>query len=513
VARALPSRLHADAADNLKSNGVNTHEAHDDQRLHHGVVIDKRLAGFKLRLVPLVAGYGSNFMTAAGPAPKEGVDAVVGIAMRDPGGNAETYAEFFGRTWFMPPAECAAMAPESRVSWTSSTLNMFPRYVVHMYGRGDSLDDIRAEVLGLSGSLIEAIAYLREHAEPPIRDQYPLNGNEREYVGFAALALLLVNDPAYLNTFRALVYPSGDQRAYWFDALIKSFIADYPLAKKYKTNKYAAPWSEPLLRALAEPPERRAGALAAHMKNWGRIMRPWGWKPVLDTAPGKDKLFCDFAFEVALAVCAYDIDDSSFNTHPYYPRDLVEHYCAHLRSSRDGWRALQVGSGRPIVAPPMPPHADLAKSKRKGLPRWVELVCDGNTDAVEAVLEVVGKPRKVKDVDELIGALAEENQAILADIKDDDTLAIAAGTLAVDRDASEFAGPAGPPFGPARCIALLQAFARWLEQPGYRLIEIDNDDDSWQAVVVKAEFYQELVDLGATLGLPARNPAKAVGDE
>ena len=49
----------------------------------------------------------------------------------------------------------------------------------------------------------------------------------------------------------------------------------------------------------------------------------------------KDMVFCDFAFEVVLAVCGWDIDDSSFADHPYYPADLVRYYRENVRHSRD----------------------------------------------------------------------------------------------------------------------------------------------------------------------------------
>lgn len=92
-------------------------------------------------------------------------------------------------------------------------------------------------------------------------------------------------------------------------------------------------------RGLSLPVASRPAALHAHMKNWQRLMRTYGWKPNLMPRIGHDRLFCDFAFEVTLAVCAYDIDGSSFRDHPYYPRDLVDHYRQNLRHHRDGWRA------------------------------------------------------------------------------------------------------------------------------------------------------------------------------
>ena len=438
------------------------------------------------------------------------MDTVGNRTPRDPEGEAQRYAELLDSDVDRSEQEFAALTPHSQNAWTSSLLYSLPAHVVEQYAGGEPLDAVRAAVLARSSALIEAKAFLMERAESPQRDVFPLDGNERECIGFAGLALLLVPDSAYLATFRQMIYPSGEKRGYLFDLLVKGFVPDYVMAKKYKANKYAAPWIDPLVRALAEPPERRAAALAAHMKNWCRIMRPWGCKP--DTVRSDtDPLFPDFAFEVALAVCAYDIDDSSFNAHPYYPRDLVEYYRANVRATRDAWRAYQAGAGVPVIAPPPPAKADLAKTKRKGVARWVELVCDGNIDACVAVLETVGKPRKIKEIDELMCALAEEQQAIHADIKDDDSVVGFAQLLAQARALGEFDMPPGPPFGPARASAALLAFSQWLAQRGYRLVDLDGQDDAWHAVLVKAEYQQELLDLGATLGLVARDPLAAYG--
>jgi hypothetical protein len=285
------------------------------------------------------------------------------------------------------------------------------------------------------------------------------------------------------------------------DLLVKAFVPAHALAKKYKPNKYTDPWTAPVLRALALPAGDRPAALAAHMKNWTRLMRPFGWKPGLDTRPGGDRLFCDFAFEVALAVCGWDIDDSGFAAHLYYPRDLVEYYRANVRHTRDAWRAEGAGAGVEIVAPPPPVKSDLAKTRRKGIARWLELVADGDQDAVEAVLEAIGKPRKIKDLDELFAALGESGVAIHADIKDDATLAAQADALSGARGLREFDGPAAPPAGPARCEALLQAWNGWLAERGYRLAAIDGQDDAWHAVIVRAAYVDELAALSRELGI------------
>lgn len=296
-----------------------------------------------------------------------------------------------------------------------------------------------------------------------------------------------------------------------FDVLLKSFIPEYHYLSNYKVCNNREKWMTPLLNALAQPPEQRAAAVAAHMKNWHHLMRPLGWKP--KNARDQYYYFFDFAFEVALAVCAYDVDDSSFRNHPHYPRDLVDHYRQNIRHTRDSWRAEGLGAGVELPPPSPPKRVDLAQSKRKNFARWVELACDGYDDAVESVLETIGKPRKIKDFYELLNALSEAGHAIHTDIKDDDTVDSQATDLADARGMGPFeAPPSDPPQGPGRCTAILRALTAWAAPRGYRLIDLDDQDDAWHAVLVKAEYCAEFLALSKTLGLRTNTPEQAYRD-
>lgn len=429
--------------------------------------------------------------------------------LRDPAGSAERYAAYFH---FQDDLDAPATDSHElfwQVKARASGFRDKQELVLHRYASGMPLDELRDMVSRCMRRLASDNKFVQHHKKDlsgPAVFHSPLSGGSRPDVEFATVALTLLPQAADLESLRELA--GDDQPTYFLALMLKAFIPRFTIAKKYKADKYQAVWIDPVLRALALAPADRPAALAAYMAKWCRTMAPWGWKPKLDLAPGKDNLFWHFAYEVALAVCAYDIDDSSFNTHPYYPRDLVEHYRTNLRHTRDAWRAEHAGAGIPVIAPPLPSKADLAKSKRKGLARWVELVSDGNTDATDAVIETVGKVRKVKDIDKLIGALAEQGLAICADIKDDDTLAIMADRLAEARGLGNFDAPPGPPHGPARCVATLQALGPWLAQRGYRLVALDNDSDAWSAVIVEQDFYDELHELGNDLGIAVADPAE-----
>jgi hypothetical protein len=431
--------------------------------------------------------------------------------MRDPDGNEERYADYFDMTEWTPE-RIAAMALPSQVSVNASFFATWPKDARRLYGYGEPIERLQDWMLERVARLEVSRSFVATHGGVEICEGNLFVGHRRDNLAFIALALLVIDRPEFPARISALISPVPDRRDYLVDLLIKCFDLNYKMAKKYKADKYAAPWITPVLRAIALPPEQRAEALAVHMKSWCRILKPWGWKPKLNLARGQDNLFGDFAFEVALAVCGFDIDDSSFSDHPYYPRDLVAYYRSHVRDSRDAWRARGAGPGVAVAAPAPPTKADLAKSKRKNAARWVELVCDGDVDATAAVIDAIGAVRKFKDCDALLAALEENGQAIHADVKDDETLEAQADGIAAARDLGEFNGPPPPPAGPARCRALLRAFDGFLAARAYRLYAIDLDDDGWHAVAVRAAFYDELLALGQLLGIRPRPPADYIDD-
>ncbi len=434
------------------------------------------------------------------------------MKMRDPDGCFSYYNEkmdyiLTAREKF----ESKSYSIEVLLKYNFSTLGEIVSYMLHRYGRGDPLSDI-FNYFNEDGWPDYKISekFILEHHKGPGKSSASLGVDEyssREVFCFLAFLACMDPSPERLNSYRVWFIVMLPCRL--VDVLFKSFIPDYQCSASYKVSTRREWWMTPLLDALARPPEERPAAMAAHMGNWHRLMRPLGWKPKREET---DILFCDFAFEVALAVCAYDIDDSSFCDHPHYPRDLVAHYRQHIRHTRDAWRAEGVGAGV-ALPPPMPPkRVDLAVSKRKNFARWVELACDGYEDAVLSVLETTGKPRKVRDFDALIIALDEAGHAIHADIKDDASLASQASDLADARGLGPFDAPDDPPQGPARCTATLLALEAWVTPRGYRLLDLDGDDDAWHAVLVQAVYAEEFLALGQALGLRLRLPQQVYLD-
>lgn len=427
--------------------------------------------------------------------------------MRNPIGHVGSYQEYFAsmadgeRRW---DAEFADLPPVNQAAMTWSRLNDGKKFLLHQYGAGFDLEFIATTLRERMPRMLADGEYVRIHRKHPQWSDYHLSGNSRVDVGFVALALSLVTDNEILLQLRQCISVLRTQRRYLFDLLLHAYDPVQQVIHDYQKDNYTARWADPILRILAMPVEKRATAMAAHMQAWPRIVNPFGYKEKLNSPPWFYAHSCELAYEVALAVCAYDIDDAPFRDHPYYPRDLADYYRQHIRHSRDQWRPLYVGADLPITVPPPPKKADLAKSKRKGIARWVELVADGNIEATEAVLDATGKPRKIYDLQTLLQNLTENDIVIYADLKDDDTLEQQSSDLSEARALGAFDGPPGPPYGPARCSATLTAWSTWLAERGYQLVDINDGDSDWHAVVVNTKFYPELQQLSEQLGIPVR---------
>jgi hypothetical protein len=452
----------------------------------------------------------------------EAVEIEIKHPLRVPLCDAADYANDFGYGYTMNVLNETDLGSSS----ANGIVGYIKKRLLYMYGRGDPIPELalrlEADLPGIQSITHNYRVREEESSSTPLSADFGLIWSYKiDDFNYLALALMLLPQAAQVKAMADLINKLPNARFYAFEVHLKAFLPDFALAKKYSRKdsvKYALPWSDPILRALSLPAAERAPALANYMKNWCRIMKPLGWKPVRDFSPEAaerrgtlESLFVHFAFEVALAVCAYDIDDSSFQDHPYYPRDLVQHYRTHLRHSRDGWRAVGVGAGVPVEAPPPPKKADLSKSKRKGLARWVELVSDGDIDATDAVIDQAGKLRKVKELSELSCALEENDIGLHADIKDDETLEAQLTARCTARGLDDFEPPSKPPAGPARCEQLLLTAAAWLKARGYRLVDLDGDDDAWHAVMVQAPYHEEFMALSQQLGMSAREPSEIYG--
>ena len=274
------------------------------------------------------------------------------MTMRDPDGDLkfyDQYVEEYAREILYPFVE-EDLSEELRRIYHLKVLSYIAKNLRFRYGRGDSLNEIQDFFDNEGWPIYQKSIAILSKALTPSGEPYPNfhNISIREYAPWEVLMLMaffVCKNPSAEHLLNYSLWLDHDEPYYvpcrMIDVLMKAFVPDYPYSSKtkYKNTQFRDTWMTPLLSALAQPADKRDAAVAEHMGNWHRLMRQQGWKP--KRAP-TDSLWCHFAFEVALAVCAYDIDDSSFRDHPHYPRDLVEHYRQHLRHTRDAWRPIGV---------------------------------------------------------------------------------------------------------------------------------------------------------------------------
>ncbi len=389
----------------------------------------------------------------------------------------------------------------------------------------DVLSRLRNQIVALHG-LGHPIAAVRDRLQEKItwerwRDTHHPRGqglpvtltyrHNQEYA--IALLTLPEEDLEYFIWTRLFENTKDKDRVYVLDVLLSAFRKNYKIAKKYTRDKFAHVWADPLHKALTHPTDDKEVALEKLMDGWrDRLARfvPLDWKPWEEeqykyiTDEG-NKIYAlpnfDFAYEVALAVCAYDMDDSNFRDHPYYPRDLVDFYRANIRQTRDAWRAPEQG---PTVdlEPYEVKRIDLAKKKNKGFRRWLDIASNGDPDAAGEVFLRFPKLRKIKNLSEVVNVMGDYGIALLVDLKDAETCESELLRLIKEREIAtpytlpetEFAA------GPGRCQELLAHCGEWFAQNGYRMIHLLSDGD-WDAIVIDQVWEEEFNDLSQKLGL------------
>lgn len=227
-----------------------------------------------------------------------------------------------------------------------------------------------------------------------------------------------------------------------FDILLHTFVRGHQWAAVYEADAYSDRYCTPVLDAIALPAHRRAAALERFMQRWGAVMKPYGYR---ETCEPEKRIYDLFPFHVALAVCAYDIDDNGFRGHPQYPRELVDHYRAHVRHTRDAWRPVGLGAPEPLpMAPHKTPKKLYALKSAEAYAQWLHQACVGDGGSITAVHTALRKRRTMPELFVVVGALAAASQGLQADTKDDETLSEQVVALCGARGLTGFVAPVSP---------------------------------------------------------------------
>lgn len=132
--------------------------------------------------------------------------------------------------------------------------------------------------------------------------------------------------------------------------------------------------------------------------------------------------------------------------------------------------------------------------------RWLDLV-SGTPELAEQARSTVGDTDAMPDFFTLMEALASIKLAVQADIKDDETFEAMMLDMCSTRDLPAPELPDDPPQGPARISVLLDTLLEHAPQFGKRMVVLDDEDDSWNVVLVNEQDGDEFLRLCEKLGV------------
>jgi len=378
----------------------------------------------------------------------------------------------------------ASDAPDEVLASLSAIPAELASALLCRYSRGDTLDELRDYFLHTYLPVMEAAR--RQYRTLDARRPLALD-RERSNSWMLLFALVCFDaDGSMIGRYAD--WFSESSKTVLYSMALKGFVPDYAYADRYDARRETIACERMVLEILLAPRDTWTGALAAFTRKWPKQMAPHGYR---DHEDDDKPPFNDFPFHVAIAVCAFDIDDTPFRDLPWYPRDLVDYYLDHVRHTRDAWRtgAIDPAAGLPDSARPQQKAAPKL-SKTAAYARWLELV--GGT---------AGKRKTMPDLFELMEALAGQGVAINADIKDDETVATQLAALCSSRRLPMLDVPAPPPHGPARIAAILTVLQTHAASHGQRMALLDNEDDSWNVVLHDAASGDLFAALCEQLGI------------
>lgn len=384
----------------------------------------------------------------------------------------------------------------------SNTAGLLPA----LFGRGDPLEEIV--------ELIDVTFLLANNAPDPsacwLIDGYLYP----KYLDIIPFYLLLVSDSDKLKEFVRRINLKGEERFYLYELWFKAFIPDWKLAKKCSrkgTIKFSLSWSDPLLKVLSS--DNIEIGLQQYLNNFANYRvtnHPYQWVPWAEFQPKFStdgslmfgNAFHNLAYSAALAVCAWDLDDSLFGDNPYYPRDLVDYYRKNIRHTRDSWREWGNGPDIPVQRPQRGPQIDLSTSKSKNFKRWIELLCDGDKASSSMLFKKLGNLKTIEDADQLLDALGEDDVVAIADCKDSETLKAVINNLLVERELSAEGLASVESSGPQGFAEVLKQYRAYVTTMGYQLLEFETNWDCVVIGMVKSDFHHEFLALSEKFRIP-----------
>ncbi|MBH1664869.1 PoNe immunity protein domain-containing protein [Stenotrophomonas maltophilia] len=193
--------------------------------------------------------------------------------------------------------------------------------VVMRYSRGDDIESIKGEVSSLLAvrEKMSELCDLLETGERSYRFQFEDIRQDHfvQWLWWLAFALSLDMGREYIERSLTLLQNAGKDEL--FDAMAVAMgDAGRPVSTQVLYRQYL-----PLMDAIASPSDR-PGLVKKFLDGWYAGSRNVYWH---GNHRDDDSGYMGYwAFEAALVVMLFDIDDSSFRDHEYYPADLVAYY-------------------------------------------------------------------------------------------------------------------------------------------------------------------------------------------
>lgn len=360
-----------------------------------------------------------------------------------------------------------------------STPRWMAKCLFDRYARGDAMDELHRH---LHEEYIPTFRRAERVSNEHFPDQ-PFRMHLENQDGWMLFALLacLDDDGTFLADPSKWFSHYGKTPLYAM--VLKGLSPGYEYEGDYSAKSNALGGDDQLVELLRQPAETWQRGCLNFMRSWPKTMKTRGYRDYFDDEKGPCPAF---PTNLAMVVCAFDIDDSDFRHLPFYPKDIVDYYRAHRRPGRPPWR--DPAHDIPEHAFPSPKKIYALRSS-EAYSRWIAIISNDNPGRSRKVL---GRRKTMPDLFTVTEALAKVGLAICADWKDDETM---------EAQAKDMYMAWSHPW-PVQGTSTLQGAARITElldvldaAVGPRLAVLTDESDTVMAVLINADRETEFNEL------------------
>ncbi|KQM77870.1 hypothetical protein ASE74_15840 [Pedobacter sp. Leaf216] len=178
-------------------------------------------------------------------------------------------------------------------------------------------------IIDLKDNAEQALNWLIKNIEHPEHDRFYLDDLE-DYLNLLQLLSfgVIFNIDKSITLKLLNLYSVNNKKAK--DSLIDK-LALHLQPHREQSNKLQHPKAyQSLFDAINATKEEQAKHMHKFLKGWYKSMRKCGWHDV-HLSVGKDVFPGYWCWEAAMVTLLYNIDDSSYQDMPFYPKDMVDY--------------------------------------------------------------------------------------------------------------------------------------------------------------------------------------------